>query len=66
MLAYENKRIARNIMSVHGLRAQALVEERIAEARLAGDRAGLDRWQNVRAAIGELRQTRRQRELMNA
>jgi hypothetical protein len=53
-------------MSVHGLRAQALVEERIAEARLAGDRAGLDRWQNVRAAIGELRQTRRQRELMNA
>nr|WP_294511280.1 hypothetical protein [uncultured Rhodopila sp.] len=57
MLAYENKLIARHIMSVHGLRAQAVVAERIAEARLAGDRAGLDRWQNVRAAIGELRQT---------
>ena len=40
MLAYENKQIARNIMSVHGLRAQALVQERMAEARLAGDRAG--------------------------
>jgi hypothetical protein len=57
MLAYENKQIARNLMSVHGLRAQAVVQERIAEARLAGDRAGLDRWQNVHAAIGELRRT---------
>jgi hypothetical protein len=66
MLAYENKQIARNLISVHGLRAQAVVQERITEARLAGDRAGLDRWQNVRAAIGELRQTGRQRALANA
>ena len=66
MLAYENKQIARSLMGVHGLRAQALVQERIAEARLAGDRAGLDRWQNVLAAIGELRQTGRHRELIDA
>jgi hypothetical protein len=57
MLEFENKQIARNLMNVHGLRAQALVQERIAEARLAGDHSGLERWQNVRAAIGELRQT---------
>ena len=55
MLEFENKQIARNLMSVHGLRAQALVQERIAEARLAGDHNGLERWQNVRAAIAELR-----------
>jgi len=66
MLAYENKQIARNLMTVHGLRARAVVEERIAEARLAGDRAGLDRWQNVSAAIGELRQTSRQHDLADA
>jgi hypothetical protein len=66
MLAYENRQIARNLMSVHGLRAQAVVQERLAEARLAGDRAGLDRWQNVRAAIGELRQASRQHDLVDA
>jgi hypothetical protein len=66
MLAYENKQIARNLINVHGLRAQAVVQERISEARLAGDRAGLDRWQNVRAAIGELRQTSQRTVLANA
>jgi hypothetical protein len=65
MLEFENKQIARNLMSVHGLRAQALVQERIAEARLAGDHNGLERWQNVRAAIAELRRTG-QREIVNA
>ena len=57
MLEFENKQIARNLMVVHGLRAQALVQERLAEARLQGDHTGLERWQNVHAAIAELRRT---------
>jgi hypothetical protein len=44
-------------MEVHGLRAGAVAEERIAESRLGGDTTGLERWQNVRAAIAELRRT---------
>ena len=59
MLGFENKQTARNLMSVHGLRAQAVVQERIAESRLQGDRAGFERWQNVKAAIAELRRTGR-------
>jgi hypothetical protein len=57
MAAFDNKMTARNLMNVHGLRAQAVVQERIAESRLAGDRAGFERWENVRAAIAELRRT---------
>ncbi len=57
MLAFENKQIARNLMTVHGLKAQALAQERLAEARISGDRGGVDRWQNVYAAIAELRRT---------
>jgi hypothetical protein len=44
-------------MTVHGLRAQAVVHERIAEARQQGDTSELERWQNVEAAISELRRT---------
>ena len=44
-------------MTVHGLRALAVVQEHIAEARQKGDTAGLERWQNVEAAIGELRRS---------
>jgi hypothetical protein len=53
----ESKTTAQNLMTVHGLRAQAVVQERIAEARQQGDTAGLDRWQNVEAAIAELRRS---------
>jgi hypothetical protein len=53
----DGKYTAQNLIRVHGLRAQAVVRERIAEARLGGDVSGLERWQNVQAAIGELRQT---------
>jgi hypothetical protein len=48
---------AQNLMAVHGLRAQAVVHERIAESRQQGDVSGLERWQNVEAAISELRRT---------
>jgi hypothetical protein len=53
----DNKYTAQNLMTVHGLRAQAVVQERLAEARQQGDTAGLERWQNVEAAIAELRRS---------
>jgi hypothetical protein len=53
----DNKTIAMNLISVHGVRAQAVVSERIQEARLEGDASGLARWQNVGTAISELRRT---------
>jgi hypothetical protein len=52
-----NKQTAMNLISVHGVRAQAVVSERKEEARLQGDTSGLARWQNVEAAITELRRT---------
>ena len=57
MSEYDNKNTAQNLISVHGLRALAVVQERTAEARMQGDTAGLQRWQNVEAAIGELRRS---------
>jgi len=53
----DSKYIAQNLMSVHGLRAMAVVQERITESRQQGDASALARWQNVEAAIGELRRT---------
>jgi hypothetical protein len=53
----DSKATAQNLMSVHGLRAQAVVMERMEESRLQGDASGLARWQNVEAAISELRRT---------
>lgn len=53
----ESKHTAQKLIAVHGLRAQAVVNERITEARLQGDPGGLQRWQNVAAAIGELHRT---------
>jgi hypothetical protein len=52
-----SKSTAQNLMMAHGLRAAAVVQERIAEARQQGDVSGLERWQNVEAAIAELRRT---------
>ena len=53
----DSKYTAQNLMAVHGLRAQAVVSERIAESRQQGDSSALERWQNVEAAISELRRT---------
>jgi hypothetical protein len=53
----DSKYTAQNLISVHGLRAQAVAQERTAEARLQGDTVGFERWQNVQAAISELRRT---------
>jgi hypothetical protein len=57
MSEFDSKYTAQNLMAVHGLRAQAGVHERLTEARQQGDTTGLERWQNVEAAISELRRT---------
>ncbi|MBV9251264.1 MAG: hypothetical protein JO227_18685 [Acetobacteraceae bacterium] len=51
---------AREMIRVHGLRAQAIAQERVAEMRQQHNTAGMDLWQQVHAAICELR-----REAMN-
>ncbi len=53
----DSKHTAQNLIAVHGLRAQAVVQERIAEARQQGDTVALERWQNVEFAISDLRRT---------
>ncbi len=57
MVRTDNKMTAQNLMATHGLRAQAVVHERMDEARLAGDTSALARWRDVELAIGELRRT---------
>lgn len=50
-------RVARSLINRHGIRAGAVAEERVIEARLAGNAAELDLWQAVQLAIAELRRT---------
>jgi hypothetical protein len=57
MNASDSKHTAQSLMAVHGLRAQAVVQEREAEARQQGDSTNLQRWQNVESAIAELRRS---------
>jgi hypothetical protein len=45
------------MIRLHGLRAQAVASERAAEMRQQGDAAGHDLWQQIHAAICELRKT---------
>ncbi len=47
---------ALSMIRLHGLRAQAVALERAAELRQQGDLARYDLWQQVHAAICELRQ----------
>jgi hypothetical protein len=48
---------ALNMIRLHGLRAQAVALERAAEMRQQHDLAGHDQWQQIHAAICELRRT---------
>ena len=48
---------ALSMIRLHGLRAQAVALERAAELRQQGDVAGQDLWQQIHAAICELRRT---------
>jgi hypothetical protein len=49
--------MAQMMIRRHGLRAQAVAQEHIAEMRQQGDTAGLDLWQHTHTAIVELRRT---------
>ncbi len=51
------KETARMMIRLHGLQAQAIALERVSEKRHAGDTAGLDHWQQIYAAICEMRRT---------
>lgn len=46
---------AQMMLRLHGLRAQAIAQERTAEMRQQGDAAGFDHWQRVHAEICDLR-----------
>jgi hypothetical protein len=48
---------ALSMIRMHGLRAQAVALERAAELRQQGDVSGYDLWQQIHAAICELRRT---------
>ncbi len=48
---------AMSMIKLHGLRAQAVAMERTAELRQQGNAAGADLWQEIQAAIAELRRT---------
>ena len=48
---------ALKMLRLHGLRAQAIALQHAAEMRQQGDVAGLDQWQQIHAAICELRRT---------
>jgi hypothetical protein len=49
--------VARMMIRRHGLQAQAVASERLAEMRQQHDAAGVDHWQQTYAAIRELRRT---------
>jgi hypothetical protein len=49
--------MAQMMIRRHGLRAQAVALEHVAEMRQQGDTAGLDLWQHTHMAIVELRRT---------
>jgi hypothetical protein len=55
-----------SMIRLHGLRAQAVALQRAAEMRQRGDLASHDLWQQVHAAICELRQRARQPEYARA
>jgi hypothetical protein len=55
----EAQTTALSMIKLHGLRAQAIAMERAAEMRQQGNVSGFDRWQQIHAAICELRRTER-------
>jgi hypothetical protein len=61
VLQHDTKEAARMLIKRHGLRAQAIALERVQEMRVQGDAAGLNRWQEIFAAICDLRRSAGQR-----
>ena len=57
MAALDAQETALMMIRLHGLQAQAIALEHDAEMRQQGDTAGLDHWQQIHAAVCELRQS---------
>lgn len=49
------RQTAQMMLRLHGLRAQAIAQERAAEMRQQGDALGLDHWQRIHSEICEMR-----------
>lgn len=56
----DTKQTAQMMLRLHGLRAQAIAQERAAEMRQQGDTRGLDHWQQIHSAICEMRRSARE------
>jgi hypothetical protein len=56
MATMDAQETALMMIRLHGLQAQAIALEHVAEMRQQGDTAGLDHWQQIYAAVCELRQ----------
>lgn len=54
--------IARQMIRMHGLRAQAVATMRAAEMQARGEAAEHDRWEAINSVISELKQRRVHRE----
>jgi hypothetical protein len=51
-------RTARDMIRRHGLRAQAMAAQRVAELRGQGQSADFEQWEQIYAVICELQRTR--------
>jgi uncharacterized protein YhfF len=52
------RQTAQSLIRLHGLKAQAVAEHRVEEARLSGNTDALDQWQQIHAMICELKRTK--------
>lgn len=59
MQLQEVRQTAQMLIQRHGLRAQAVAEERAAEARQRGDNAAMDDWRQIHDMVCELKRTAR-------
>ena len=59
MMSENTITVARNLIERHQLRAAAVAQEHIEAARLAGDSADMQHWNDVAMAVAELRRARR-------
>lgn len=57
MISHDHQQTALSMIEAHGLQAQAIANEHLLENRQRGDTAEIERWQDILAAIAELRRT---------
>jgi hypothetical protein len=57
MINQDHQQTALLMIELHGLQARAIAQQHLLEQRQKGDAAGIERWQDIHAAIGMLRRT---------